>query len=150
MRKYRHIKANVGKLAVPKILAVTALALLSAVGSALADPVGKYSVKGVAPGSGEPYEGVVEVTKSGERYQVEWSIGDLKRTGFALGGAVSEGAFVIGPAHPDDLMLAIGYSDSAGFGTVTMFLQPDGHFEGFLVDSTEETAGQEVWTAIAN
>ncbi len=137
-------------LAVLRFFAATALALLAAAGPALADPVGKYSVKGVAPGTGEPYEGVVEVTVSGERYHVEWSLGDLKRTGFALGGAVSEGAFVIGPAHPDDLMLAIGFSDKSGFGTVTMFLQPDGHYEGFMVHSEDEIAGQEVWTAIAN
>lgn len=135
--------------AVLRTFAIAALALLSAVGWAVADPVGKFSVKGVQPGSGEAYEGVVEVTKSGERYQVEWTLSGGKRSGFALGGAVSEGAFVIGPAHPDDLMLAIGYADNSGFGTVTMFLQPDGHYEGFLVDSGDETAGQEVWTPIA-
>ena len=133
-----------------RFIAVTAIATLVAAAPVSADPVGKFSVKGIAPGTGDPYEGVVEVTKSGERYRVEWSLGKLRRTGFALGGAISEGSFVIGPAHPDDLMLAIGFSDNSGFGTVTMFLQPDGHYEGFLVHSGADLAGQEVWTAIQN
>ncbi|MEM9061064.1 MAG: hypothetical protein AAGD13_11445 [Pseudomonadota bacterium] len=112
----------------------------------LADPVGTYTVEGLSAGSGERYKGIVNVSRSGDRYLVQWDLSGKPRTGVAMGGAFSQGSFVIGPAHQDDLMLAIGFSDDAGYGTATMFLQPTGQYEGFLVRSDATAAGQETWT----
>ena len=129
-----------------KRLAIAGLFLAGLVSAAVADPVGSYRVDGIAAGSGERYQGTVQVTKSGDRYAVVWELDGQTRNGVALGGAFSGGSFVIGPAHQDDLMLAVGFSDAHGFGTLTMFLQPEGHYEGFLVHSGTEVAGQEIWT----
>lgn len=123
------------------------LFLWIAVVAAKADPVGSYRVDGLSPGTGARYSGAVEVVRSGDRYAVTWQIDGVTRRGVALGGAFSGGAFVIGPAHSDDLMLAIGFSDQDGFGTLTMFLQPEGHYEGFLIHSASEQSGHEIWTA---
>ncbi|MEM7210414.1 MAG: hypothetical protein AAF479_00760 [Pseudomonadota bacterium] len=132
-----------------KQLAVAVFLLLLPSGWVWADPVGRYQVDGIAAGTGERYRGTVEVTKSGDRYGVAWDLDGIARRGVALGGAFSGGSFVIGPAHEDDLMLAIGFQDDNGFGTLTMFLQPDGHYEGFLLHSTGVVAGQEIWTLAA-
>ena len=114
--------------------------------AASADPTGLYRVSGVAPGAA--YEGTVKVSRLDEKYEVIWSIGEKEIRGVALGGAFYQGSFMIGPAHPADLMLAIGFSDGATFGTITMFLQSDGSFEGFRVASESAKAGQERWDPI--
>lgn len=114
--------------------------------SAFATPIGTYTVDGIGPNGGKAYSGVVSVEQVGEKYLVVWTIQNKKREGVALGGAVSQGTFMVGPAHPDDLMLAIGYQDGKVFGTATMFLQAHGGYEGFLVQSDGNTAGQETWT----
>ncbi|MEM7422597.1 MAG: hypothetical protein AAF334_02685 [Pseudomonadota bacterium] len=131
-----------------RILLVIITATLGWVSAALCAPVGTFEVDGVMPGTSQKYSGIVLVERAGEKYRVVWQVNGQERTGVALGGAVSQGTFMIGPAHPDDLMLAIGYSDGKTFGTATMFLQQGGVYEGFLVQSDGETAGQETWTPV--
>lgn len=120
------------------------LALLPAL--ALADPSGVYRVDGTDGANQAAYQGTVTVERVGEKYSVVWSINGREIRGVALGGAFSEGAFMIGPAHRDDLMLAIGFSDGSAFGSATMFLQQDGSYEGFQVNSNGARSGQERWT----
>ncbi|MEL7468527.1 MAG: hypothetical protein AAFN27_08730 [Pseudomonadota bacterium] len=141
--------AKHGELAVLQRLAFAAIIWSATLGIAAADPVGTYSVEGVSAGTGDRYSGSVEVSRSGDRYIVEWNLDGAARSGVAMGGAFSQGSFVIGPAHQDDLMLAIGFSDQSGFGTATMFLQPTGSYEGFVVHSDATLAGQETWTVSA-
>jgi len=53
--------------------------------SALADPIGKYSIRGTNPGDGKPYSGEVTVTRTGDTYRVVWLIGSDTYTGTGIG-----------------------------------------------------------------
>lgn len=131
-----------------RIASAALFGLLFLAQPALADPVGTYSVKGVRGGGTSGYSGTVEVKRIEEKYEIVWSVDGKQARGIALGGAFYQGAFMIGPAHPDDLMLAIGYTDGTIFGTATMFLQQNGSYEGYRLFSNGSKAGQEVWTPV--
>lgn len=128
------------------IVGIMVLALAAA--PALADPTGTYAVTGTKAGTGAAYQGTVTVSVESETYRVVWDIPGAPAQGVALGGAFSEGALVVGPAHPSDLMLAIGLTDTAGTGTATMFLQTDGAYEGFRASSGDHLASQERWVKL--
>ena len=64
---------------------VALLGLLLSVSLAFADPVGTYDVEGSDPGGGATYRGTVEVARTGETYQVIWTIGNATYTGTAIG-----------------------------------------------------------------
>lgn len=127
---------------------VTVIIGLFAFAAAAADPTGVYTVTGTKAGTGTPYQGTVTVSVVSESYRVVWDVPGMPATGVALGGAFSEGALVVGPAHPSDLMLAIGFTDPDGYGSATMFLQTDGAYEGYRVSSAQPVASQERWVKV--
>ena len=66
-----------------RVIATTAtLGLLAT--TALADPVGRYSVEGTGP-AGEVYRGTATIDATGETYRVTWVIGSQKWVGTAVG-----------------------------------------------------------------
>jgi hypothetical protein len=66
-----------------KTLAVAGAALLFST-AALADPVGRYRVRGTNP-NGSAYSGEVRVTRTGDTYRVVWDIGGQTYTGTGIG-----------------------------------------------------------------
>ncbi|MGD1924598.1 MAG: hypothetical protein ACFB03_10480 [Paracoccaceae bacterium] len=82
--------AKHGELAVLQRLAFAAIFWSVTLGIAAADPVGTYSVEGVSAGTGDRYSGSVEVSRSGDRYIVEWTLDGAARSGVAMGGAFSQ------------------------------------------------------------
>jgi len=119
------------------------LALLAA-SPALADPTGTYRVTLTSPGTGIRDEGTVTVSRMAEAYRVVWKFGGRTETGIALGGAFNHGDLVFGPAHPDDMLLAIGYQSGSEYGNSTMIMQSDGSYSGYRVGNTGR-AMQESW-----
>ena len=111
-----------------------------------ADIVGTYLVEGVRPETGEPYRGSVTIERIGEKYAVTWDIEGSERVGVGLGGAFSGGNFMVGPAHPDDLMITIGFRDGDVTGIATMFWQDTREYEGFYVEPDKDIAGFEIWS----
>ena len=68
-----------------RTLAVCFVALLSFVATALADPVGRFSVSGTNPGDNSRYAGSVVVTRTGDTYRVLWNIGGQQYEGTGIG-----------------------------------------------------------------
>ncbi|MBK8456949.1 MAG: hypothetical protein IPL47_07435 [Phyllobacteriaceae bacterium] len=97
---------------------------------ALADPTGKFDVRGQNPDTGGTYSGTVTVKKTGETYDVKWVIAGDTYRGVGIGALIKDGSFVAGPAHPDDTSLAVGYISGNSFGMAQYFLQPDGSWKG--------------------
>lgn len=126
-------------------IAVTALAAM--VNQALAGPEGTYSVRGTNPGSDGVYEGVVEVVRSGDTYQVIWEIGGARFAGSGLGAAPVKGETIIGPAHESDYVLAVGYISGQGdFGLAYYVENDDGTWNGIWTFGGSDKIGTEVWT----
>jgi hypothetical protein len=119
-----------------------------ATASAAADPTGRYKVTLTDPVTGARSEGTVTVSRSSETYRVVWNIDGKTASGVALGGAFSRGDLVFGPAHPDDMLLAIGYLNGTEYGNATMIMQPDGSYSGYRVTSSSGRAEQEHWQPI--
>ncbi|MEM7191107.1 MAG: hypothetical protein AAF439_15960, partial [Pseudomonadota bacterium] len=89
------------------------------------------------------------VSLTGEVYRVVWIVDGREITGVALGGAFDQGNLTVGPAHPEDLMLSIGFVDGELRGTATMFLQTNETYEGYLAREGDLRTLREVWTPIA-
>lgn len=110
------------------VLAV--LALFAATGSAIADPTGKFDVKGLNPDTGGTYTGTVTIKRRGETYDVTWTIAGEKYYGTGIGALVRDGQFIAGPADKGDSSIAIGYVSGRTFGMAQYFLQVDGTWKG--------------------
>lgn len=130
--------------AVPAGLLGLAVLLLSAP-LVLADPVGTYRVEGGNPDSGGTYQGTVEVTRTGDVYQVEWLIAGQRFSGTALGGAIVNGEFFVGPAHPDDIGLSVGYVSGDSFGIAFYVKEPDGSWTGVWTYRGSRQIAPERW-----
>lgn len=123
-----------------------AAALIFCANVASADPSGAYRVAGLVTSTGQSYSGTVTVSLAGEIYRIIWLIDGREIRGTALGGAFDQGSLTVGPAHPEDLMLAIGFLDGELTGSATMFLQRSGTYEGYLALEGDTAARQETWT----
>lgn len=119
--------------------------VMLAMGTASADPTGTYRARIGQPDGAPPLEGRVTVTRSDESYRVIWTIDGSTITGVGLGAAFNRGDLVVGPAHPDDLMLVIGYRDGQTYGSSTMILQVDGSYQGFRISNDSGKAFPEHW-----
>lgn len=117
-------------------------------GPAAADPTGTYRTAIPAANGHPALDGRVTVRRRGESYRVVWFLNGKTITDGALGGAFNRGNPVIGPAHPGDLMLVIGFHDGDGYGSATMILQVDSSYEGFRVTGDSETPVAERWTPL--
>ena len=127
-----------------RYLSIGFLLVLLVANPATADPTGTYRVTLTNPGTGARSEGTVTVSRMAEAYRVIWRFGGRTETGVALGGAFNRGDLVFGPAHSDDMLLAIGFHHGSEYGNSTMIMQPDGTYSGYRVDSNGQ-ALQERW-----
>ncbi len=125
------------------IIAGLFLAVLATVSHA--DPTGKYNVVGTNPDTGSEYRGRVSVTRTGETYRVVWNIGGTRYIGTGLGALVSSGRYTVGPAHPDDSSISIGYVSGRSFGQAFYFEQKDGSWEGVWTYGGSNKIASETW-----
>jgi hypothetical protein len=111
------------------VIAFIAVVFL-AIAPALADPIGKYDVKGANPGSGSAYDGSVTVEKSGDAYRVIWQIGSQ---------------FFIGTGVLDNNSLAIWFQ-SGNFTGVALYAADGDNWKGRWVTAGGTEIGTEDWT----
>ncbi len=119
------------------------LALLAT--AAWADPTGRFDVVGTNPDSGGEYRGTVTVTRTGETYKVVWDIAGTRFIGTGLGALVQDGRYTVGPAHPDDTSISIGYVSGNSFGQAFYFLQKDGSWQGVWTYGGSDRIATENW-----
>jgi hypothetical protein len=124
---------------------VFALALLALPSAALADPVGKFKVRGANPSNQEDYTGVVKISRTGDAYKVVWKIGDGQTIGTALGGRMIDGRLVLGPASAEDTVLSVAYGSGDTFGTAFYVEQPDGSWKGTWTSHGAQALSTEDW-----
>jgi len=99
---------------------------------ALAGPEGTYDMTGTNPGDRSPYEGVVEVRRTGETYAVTWRFGKDETHGV---GALTAGAGTF----------AVSYDAGESHGIALYELQGDGSWSGLWSSMGGKTLGTETW-----
>jgi hypothetical protein len=114
-------------------LAATAGALLLGTLATLADPAGKYAVKGHTPGTGKSYAGQVMVTKTGDTYQVVWDIGGQIAVGTGIGSAN---------------FLVVTYLTGRQVGLALYARKADGSWEGRWTQLGGRVVDTENWTPV--
>lgn len=114
--------------------------------AAFADPVGTYSVEGTNPDNGSTYSGTVEVTRTGETYQVVWDIAGQRFVGTGLGALIRDDSFLVGAAESDDTAISVGYKSGDGFGMAMYFEQDDGTWDGIWTYGGSDRVARETWT----
>ena len=97
---------------------------------ALADPVGRYSVEGINPGSGTKYTGTVNVEQTGETYRVTWVVGDARFIGTGIG---------------DKNFLAVSYKSGDSTG-LALYGADTADWTGVWAYSGGTKMGAEKWT----
>ena len=116
---------------------IIAAALFAAAGLApslaLAGPEGTYAMTGTNPGDNSPYEGVIEVKKTGETYAVTWRFGADETQGI---GTLAKGS---------DRTFAVSYDAGEGHGIALYELQDDGAWSGVWSSMKGEALGTEIW-----
>lgn len=111
-------------------LFTTAALLLMATCLAWADPSGSYAVKGTSP-DGKAYEGELEITKSGDVYELNYTFSDsTEQQGSGVG---------------DDTFMAYGYGGDDELG-VGLMNNKDGNWEGIWTNVGSSKLGIETWT----
>ena len=110
---------------------VAVLVLVFSAGLAFADPVGKYSVAGTNPGNdGGKYSGTVVVKKTGDTYNVIWTIADDKFIGTGIGSKD---------------FIAITYRSGKDTGLAMLAQDADGSWSGFWTYADGTQIGTERW-----
>ena len=113
-----------------EIIAATAATFLMS-GASFADPTGRYTVRGTNPGDSKPYTGQVLVARTGQTYQVLWSIGGQTYAGTGIGSAD---------------FLAVTYRAGPGIGLAIYNRKPDGIWYGIWTYGGGREIGTDVWT----
>ncbi len=93
-------------------------------------PSGTYKVNGTNPDGSTKYQGSVTVTKTGDTYKVEWTIGTEDIVGTAIG---------------NDDVLSVGYASGTQPG-VALFTSKDGNWGGIWSYLGQTSMGQEAWS----
>ena len=115
-------------------IAATIVALALGMTAAIADPVGKYTVKGSSPGTERTYEGQVMVRKTGDTYQIVWDIAGQIAFGTGMGG---------------DNFLVVTYLSGRQVGLALYARKPDGSWEGRWTQLGGRAIENERWTPSA-
>jgi hypothetical protein len=97
----------------------------------LADPVGRYTVRGTNPGDGRPYSGEVTVTRTGDTFRVVWLIGNDTYTGTGIGS---------------DDFLAVSYRAGNETGLALYGRRSDGSWNGIWTYAGGRQLGTDRWT----
>lgn len=108
-----------------------AAVVLFAAGAAMADPVGRYDVRGTNPGNGSSYSGQVAVTKTGDTYRIVWNVGGQTYTGTGLGS---------------EDFLAVSYRSGNETGLALYSRRPDGSWHGIWTYAGGNRVGTDRWT----
>lgn len=129
-----------------KRMLISAMIIAGLPSVASADPTGRFTVVGDNPETGKQYTGTVTVTRTGETYDVVWSIAGSDVIGTGLGAKfVGNNRFRVGPASKDDIAISVGYSSGGNsFGIAMYFEQPDGTWRGVWTYKGSEKAISEV------
>jgi hypothetical protein len=112
-----------------RFAAVSAAIVLSTV-TALADPVGRYSVAGGNPGGGARYSGTVTVERTGDTFRVTWDIGGQTFVGTGIG---------------NEKGLAVAYRSGNQTG-IAIYAANGANWEGAWTYTGGREVGGEVWT----
>lgn len=98
--------------------------------AALADPVGRYWVRGTNP-NGSTYSGEVRVTRTGDTYRVVWDIGRQTYTGTGIG---------------DDDFIAVSYRTGNQTGIALYGRKSGGRWEGVWTYAGGRDIGTDHWS----
>ena len=99
-------------------------------GVAIADPVGRYSVRGTNP-NGSAYSGSVQVTKTGDTYRVVWDIGGQTYSGTGIG---------------NDDFIAVSYRAGNQTGIALYGRKSSGVWEGVWAYAGGREVGTDRWS----
>jgi hypothetical protein len=114
-----------------RILAAAAIAASLIAASAWAEePAGQYRVSGSNPGRGGTYAGTVTVEKTGEAYNVTWTLGSDKYTGTGI----SSGN-----------MLAVQFRSGNDVG-IALYTASGPNWQGTWTSEDGTQLGSETWT----
>lgn len=100
---------------------------------ALAGPEGTYDMTGTNPGDHSPYQGIVEVKKTGDTYAVVWRFGADETHGIGALTTTSGQTF------------AVSYDAGKGHGIALYELQGDGSWSGTWSNMGGKSLGTEIW-----
>ena len=98
--------------------------------AALADPVGRYSVRGTNP-NGSSYSGEVRVSRTGDTYRVVWDIGNQTYTGTGIG---------------NDDFIAVSYRAGSQTGIALYGRKSNGVWEGVWTYAGGREIGTDRWS----
>lgn len=100
---------------------------------AWADPTGSFRVQGSNPGGSGAYQGVVEVSRTGDTFKIVWRIGSDTFVGTGIG---------------DGDFLAVSYVSSGSNTGLALYSRQerDNSWLGFWTTAGGTKLGQERWT----
>jgi hypothetical protein len=100
--------------------------LEQAVGGSAAAVEGDYIIKGTNPGGTAPYEGKLQIAKTGRTYQLKWIVGDIVTNGVGI--------------KVDDALFVGWAIDKKPFGVVALTFEED-HAKGvWTLNGATQTA----------
>jgi len=111
-------------------LVASAFALGILAQAACADPVGRYTITGTNPASGNQYSGEVRIERRGDAYRVTWVLGGYSH---------------IGTAVVDRNSLAVIYQVSSDFVVGLYTEDGNGNWAGVWAFNGERKLGTERW-----
>ncbi len=71
---------------------------------------GEYVIKGVNPGGTAPYDGKLQILKTGRTYQLKWTVGDVVTNGVGI--------------KVDDVLFVAWATDNKPYGVVALTFEP--------------------------
>jgi len=91
---------------------------------------GEYVIKGNNPGGTAPYEGKLQITKTGKTYELKWTVGDVVTNGVGI--------------KVDDALFVAWAVDDKPFGVVAFTFEP-GHAKGVWTLAGATQTAPENW-----
>ncbi len=104
--------------------------LENAIGGSPAAVEGDYVVKGTNPGGTAPYEGKLQIVKTGRTYQLKWTVGDFVTNGVGI--------------KVDDALFVAWAVDQKPFGVAAFTIEP-GRAKGVWTLSGARQTAPENW-----
>ena len=112
-----------------RALGIAVFALLLSIGVTLADPEGTYDMTGVNPGNGTKYSGTVVVQRTGDTFQVTWTVNRQQIIGIGIGKSD---------------YLAVSYRSGNTIG-VAVYSQSEDGWIGIWAPVGSRELGSETW-----
>ena len=115
-----------------RALGIATFALLLSIGVTLADPEGTYDMTGVNPGNGTKYSGIVVVQRTGDTFQVAWTVNRQQIIGIGIGKSD---------------YLAVSYRSGNTIG-VAVYSQSEDGWIGLWAPGGSRELGSETWKRV--